>query len=307
MNDHLWKTGETRQFLLEQFDVHLERYRLQVPNAELAMFRSLDRYGQVSPVVVCLQGDLVVLIDGFKRLRSARKLNGMSSLWARCMQVDEQGAKAAIYNLNRIGQQPQELEEAWIVHSLVREDGLSQVEAAELLGKHKSWVNRRLAMMERLAPAAQDELRLGMLSPSMARQLTRLPVGNHAETLSAAHEASLNSQELSGVVDLLLASSTTEQKQCVLGDPRRALRQADQQPGHTWDPRLSPNGNRIAKLLAALLDQLAKMDSWLRYQGRGDLMACDREPLSPGFERLIQETKKVSEACEDFFKELRQA
>ena len=131
---------------------------------------------------------------------------------ARRMLVDEQSAKAAIYTLNHVGQQPQELEEAWIVYSLVREDGLSQIEAAELLGRHKSWVNRRLAMMERLADVAQEELRLGLLSPSMARQLTRLPAGNQVEALAAARAASLNSQELSGVVDLLLASSTGQQK-----------------------------------------------------------------------------------------------
>ena len=104
------------------------------------------------------------------------------------MDVDEQGAKAAIYNLNRIGQRPLELEESWIVHALVREDGLSQVEAAQLLGRHKSWVNRRLAMLERLCDAAREELRLGLLTPAMARQLTRLPMGNQADGVERRRE-----------------------------------------------------------------------------------------------------------------------
>jgi hypothetical protein len=292
---------------LEEIDERLGRYRLQTAAAERAMFRSLERYGQLSPIVICVQDELLVLIDGFKRLRAARRLRGMSRLCGRRMLVDLQGAKAAIYNLNRIGQPPQELEAAWIVHALVREDGLSQVEAAELLGRHKSWVNRRLAMLERLAPAAQDELRLGLLSPSMARQLTRLPVGNQAEALAAAREASLNSRELSGVVELLLASSTKDQKQCVLDDPRGALRQSQQQPMHLWDPRMSATGNRVAKQLTGLLDQLAKMQSWLAYRGRGDLMACDRQLLTPGFERLVRETGAVCEAADDFVKELKQA
>ena len=50
------------------------------------------------------------------------------------------------------------------MQALVREDGLSQVEAAELLGRHKSWVCRRLALLERLCAEAQAELRLGLLS-----------------------------------------------------------------------------------------------------------------------------------------------
>jgi hypothetical protein len=221
------------------------------------------------------------------------------------MDVDEQGAKAAIYNLNRIGQRPAELEESWIVHALVREDGLSQVEAAQLLGRHKSWVNRRLAMLERLCDAAREELRLGLLTPALARQLTRLPMGNQAAALATAREATLTCTELAGVVDLLLASGTREQTCFVLGDPRRALRQSEERFVHFWDPRLSVAGNRLAKRLSLLLDCLAKMQSWLRYQGRGDLQACDREPLQGGFEKLVQESRQVAEASEDFLQELK--
>ena len=303
--DTTWPEDEVRPLPLERIDERLHRYRLAQPKLEKSMAQSLERYGQVSPIVVCVLEDDYVLIDGFKRLRAARTLKGMSRLQARRMDVDEQGAKAAVYNLNRIGQRPLELEESWIVHALVREDGLSQVEAAQLLGRHKSWVNRRLAMLERLCEAAREELRLGLLSPAMARQLTRLPRGNQADALKTARETSLTSRELSGVVDLLLASSTQEQTTFVLSDPRRALRQADDRFVHHWDPRLSVAGNRVAKRLALLLDCLAKMQSWLRYQGRGELQACDREPLESGFQRLVKESRLVSEVSEDFLRELK--
>ena len=171
--------------------------------------------------------------------------------------------------------------------------------------RHKSWVNRRLAMLERLCDAAQEELRLGLLTPSLARQLTRLPIGNQSDALRASRDASLTSTELSGVVDLLLASSTQEQTAFVLEDPRRALRQSDDRFVHHWDPRLSVAGNRLAKRLALLLDCLAKMQSWLCYQGRGELQACDREPLESGFQRLIEEARRVSESSDDFLKELK--
>jgi hypothetical protein len=294
-----------QRIALENINERLQRYRLQNARIEHQLFESLGRYGQMTPVVVCrLEGENV-LIDGFKRLRAARRLQGMTCLSARLLEVDEQGAKAAIYNLNLLHQRPQELEEAWIVHSLVREDGLSQVEAARLLRRHKSWVNRRLAMLERLCDAAREELRLGLLTPSLARQLTRLPRGNQAEVMRAAREASLTSRELAGAVDLLLASSTREQKDFVLGDPRKALRQSEDRYVHYWDPRLSTAGNRAAQQLAFLLDGLAKMQSWLRYQGRGQLQACDREPLETGFQRLSRESRLVAEVVDDFVAELK--
>lgn len=62
---------------------------------------------------------------------------------------------------------------------------------------------------------------------------------------------------------------------------------------------------RVAKRLALLLDGLAKMQSWLRYQGRGELRACDRELLESGFRRLVSEARLTAEAGQDFVEELR--
>jgi hypothetical protein len=122
------------------------RYRLADPLAEEAMAGSLKRWGQLSPVVACVCEEQLELLDGFKRLGAARQIAGWTSLNVHVLEVDERTAKAAILGLNR-GQRPvRELEEAWIVQALVRDDGLTQVEAAHLLGQHKSWVCRRPAL-----------------------------------------------------------------------------------------------------------------------------------------------------------------
>jgi hypothetical protein len=123
-----WPEDELRALPLEAFDERYRRYRLSVPEAERAMAGSLRRYGQMSPVVVCEREERAVLVDGFKRLAAARSLRGLGTLLARRVELDERSAKAAVYALNCVGRQPQELEEAWIVQALVREDGLSQVE-----------------------------------------------------------------------------------------------------------------------------------------------------------------------------------
>ena len=88
---------------MEEIDVRYGRYRLSVLEAEETMARSLRRYGQISSVVVCLREEVPVLIDGFKRLRAAWGLKGFSTLSARRIEVDERGAKAAMYGLNRTG------------------------------------------------------------------------------------------------------------------------------------------------------------------------------------------------------------
>jgi hypothetical protein len=67
---------------------------------------------------------------------------------------------------------------------------------------------------------------------------------------------------------------------------------------------MSAAGNRISRQLARLLDLLGSVQSWLRYSGRGTLELRDREPLRPGFERLLTESFGVAELTEDFLREL---
>jgi len=298
-------TGDSvRSLDLSDFDLRFDRYRINQPKADLLMARSLTKYSQLAPVIYCqLEGSLV-LVDGFKRLRAARTLKGIASLQARQLEVDEQAAKAAIFNLNRITSKPNELEESWIIYALVKDDGLAQIEVAQMLGRHKSWINRRLALIERLTDEAREALRLGLLTPTQARHLTQLPRGNQNAAMQCATEHALTSRELSETVRLLQSASTQEQTQFVLEKPREAIRQSQDSYVHQWDPRLSSAGNRAAKRLGFLLDATTKMNHWLRLTGRSELQACDRPILVASFIKLEQESTFLTEATKDFIKEL---
>jgi hypothetical protein len=78
--------------------------------------------GQLAPVVACVRSAKLELLDGFKRHAAARQIAGMT-LSVRVLEVDEPTAKAAILGLNRGQRATRELEEAWIVQGLVRDDG----------------------------------------------------------------------------------------------------------------------------------------------------------------------------------------
>ncbi len=299
-----WEAGTVRPLPVAQLGEHYRRYRLPDAEAETAMARSLQRYGQIAPVVVCLRDDVPQVLDGFKRLAAARARPTLTMLSARLLVADERTAKAAIYGLNRTGRHIQELEEAWIVQALVREDGLSQVEAAELLGRHKSWVCRRLALLERLACEAREDLRLGLLPPTAARALVQLPAGNQVEVLAAARRERLSTAELRGVVALIRAAAGPAQRDYVLACPREALQQAQATGGRPHDPRLSAAGNRVARQLGQVLEQLARIDHWLRYRGRAELSRSDGGLLAERFVRLAHEAGAVAALAADLGEEL---
>lgn len=299
-----WPEGEIRVLAVDTIGERYRRYRLPDAAAEAAMAGSLARYGQLTPLAVCLREERPEVLDGFKRVASARALPMVTSLQARLLEVDEPTAKAIILGLNGIGGRMKELEEAWIVQALVREDGLSQLQVAELLQRHKSWVCRRLALLERLSEECREDLRLGLLSPTMARQLTRLPAGNQVEVVAAARREHLTAAEVHGVVDLIVACSSRPQIEFILQQPRRALRQAQMESLPSWDPRLSAAGNRMLRQLGSLLGGLGRMEHWLRHRGRADLSSSDRGVLSPSFQRLGRDAHIVAELTEDLLTEI---
>jgi hypothetical protein len=176
----------------------------------------------------------------------------------------------------------------------VRDDGMTQVEAAHLLGRHKSWVCRRLALLEKLSVAVKEDLRLGLVGPSLARQLTRLPVGNQEALLVLARRTMLTAQEVSGVIDLLEGASE-EQAALVLAKPREALALVHGMPTALRDPRLSRAGNWLAKHLTQALETLARLENWLRTPNERELRAQDREVLQPLLLRVGDQASVVGE------------
>ena len=142
------------------------------------------------------------------------------------------------------------------------------------------------------------------MSASLARQLTRLPVGNQAAVLQVARQEGLSTAEVRGVVDLLASAFSREKEAYVLAKPRQALAEVNQLLPPAWDPRLSVAGNRLSKQLARLLEQLARMESWLQQRSRAELRACDRLVLRPGLERLARDSRSVAELAGELLGEV---
>jgi ParB-like chromosome segregation protein Spo0J len=296
--------GQVTAVRLDELGNHFRRYRLRVPQAVQAMAQSLRRWGQCAPIVATLREEKPQVLDGFTRWEAAQQVRGMTTLSVRLIDVDDRRAKAAIHGLNQTGRRPHELEEAWIVRALVREDGLSQSEVAELLGRHKSWVCRRLALLEKLCADVRQDLEVGLLSPTAAREIARLPAGNQSEVMDVTRREALNGEELRGVVRLLLESVTAEQKLFVLAKPREALGHAGEPEQKGWDPRLSTRGNRLSKQLAVLLDRLVWVENFLDCHGWTSLTAADRLVLGPIFLRLSRDAKCVADGAGDLAVEM---
>jgi ParB-like chromosome segregation protein Spo0J len=196
--------------------------RIADPAAERAMLHSLEKYGQQTPVVVCqIAANECELLDGFKRLRAVRQM-GVKELTVRPLDVSLRACKAAMLSLNRVGRTISGLEESLIVHSLCHDDGLNQVEIASLLGRHKSWVCRKLTLIERLCDEVQESIRLGLLPASIGGELARLQRCNQEHLLAAISSQRLTWRETREVVSALLSKPQREHE-AILKDPRATV------------------------------------------------------------------------------------
>ncbi len=133
--------------------------RLRGPESLRAMQHSMLRHGQLTAVTAFADASgALQLVDGFKRLHVAREL-GWTELRAYMLALTDAQAKVALHTLNKQAGLC-ELEEAWLVRSLYRDDGLTQPQIGQLLGRHKSWVCRRLMLVELLDEVLQGDVRL---------------------------------------------------------------------------------------------------------------------------------------------------
>jgi ParB/RepB/Spo0J family partition protein len=179
-------------------------YRIVSPRADAVMVKSMRQYGQMTPVV-CVKGPGgYELIDGFKRLRACRSLS-QTTLRVKTMEVSSRVCKAALIQLNQSGRSINEMEEALVLQSLHREDGLTQVEIAALLGRDKSWVSRRIALMERLSEEVQEDIRLGLIAVMTGRELAKLPRGNQREAADTILKRRYSTREAAQLIGHLLS------------------------------------------------------------------------------------------------------
>lgn len=286
-------TVAEQELRAEEINEGYSSLRLINPRAEKQMRASLERFGQMSPVVVCrgLEGGYE-LVDGFKRLRASREL-GWATLRARVLQMGARAAKAAVLCLNWVSQSVSNLEEGWVVHALCREDGLTQVEVGALLGRERSWVSRRLSLVERLSDEVQSQLRLGLITGTVGRELARVPRGTQERMLEAVTQHGLGSREVAGLVDLLHEAAPGEHEQ-ILRSPREALAAQGKGAAVVHDPRLANEGNQLLRELLRMERGCMRVVSAVGIEGLSRLRRGDLLVLAPALGQAERAGRQAS-------------
>ena len=240
--------GEMRE--IAQIGTNYGRVRCLVPRQVEQMKASLTAHGQLTALVVVKRQSGLELIDGFKRRRAAEQM-GWTTLRVISMEVDEQGQWAAMLALNRATHSMSVLEEALVLREMMAM-GMTQTLIGQILNRHKSWVSRRIGLIERLHPELVEQIREGILPPGAARRLLALPVGNQLEMATVVTHHGLGSQDTELFVRLW-KNADPPVRDYLLTHPREALANARAgDPEQPPDPRLTARGQRLQRHLRIL-------------------------------------------------------
>lgn len=239
----------------------LSALRLCDATALEAMRRSLSSHGQLSPIVVFAVGDAIEILDGFKRVHAAREL-GVPELDATTRSVDVTGAKVQLAAMHD-GRHLTAIEEAWLVRSLYREDGLTQGVIAQRLGRHKSWVCRRLLLVESLHDALQAEVRLGLLAPRAAVALAALPRGNQEPASAIAIRRGLTVRQTELLVAEILEQPDDDARASFIAHRLEAPARPGPAPARPPTRALRNEADWMAADVATMLRVAARLEARL--------------------------------------------
>jgi ParB family chromosome partitioning protein len=208
-------------------DLHqleLRHHDLRIHDAEQRrrLIASVAELGQQVPVIVIRESERLVLIDGYLRVEALRKL-GRDTVLATTWPLDEVGA---LLHRRHLSIAIPAIEDAWLLARL-REHGLSLDDLARRLCRSKSWVSRRLALIDALVPAAQARVRAGAVPPHAAmKYLVPLARANRRqcpELVTGLGGTRVSDRELGAIYDAWRAADRAG-KQRIVDEPLLFLR-----------------------------------------------------------------------------------
>ncbi len=192
----------------------LSALRLSESSALAAMRASLARHGQLTPVRAFDDGRGLEVFDGFKRLRATRALGGSE---VRVLALPIAAVEATVHMRElHAGRGLTALEEGWIVRALHRDHQMSQGAIAARLACHKSWVCRRLLLVEALETTVQADVRLGLLAPRAAMHVAALPRGNQPAAAEVVIRRGLTVRQSATLVRELTEAADVDAQRAVL-------------------------------------------------------------------------------------------
>jgi ParB/RepB/Spo0J family partition protein len=226
----VWSAAPEMELELGQLDLRYEALRTRSSHRERRVLASIAEVGQQMPIVVVRDGDAHVVVDGYKRVRTLRRLHH-DTVRATAWELSEADA-LVLERLLRSGDADSAIEQGWFLRELIDRFGLSREELARRFDRTPSWVSRRLALVMALPASVQGHVRSGAIGAHAAmKYLVPLARANEgdcvrlADAIAPSRPSSRQMAELYGTY----ASGNVQTRDLCVRDPQLVLRARQEQ------------------------------------------------------------------------------
>ena len=211
------------QLEFHQLERRWEHLRVRHPARQRRLLASLAEVGQQTPIVVVTaegQADRYVVIDGYKRMTALEQL-GRDTVEAVVWPMSE-AAAVLLDRALRLSEHESALEVGWLLQEMEQRFGYGLEELARRFDRSVTWVSRRLALVELLPEAIQQQVRAGQIAAQVAMKflvpVARQSVGDCQRMAVIFAEHPCDTREASQLYAAWRRGSATVRKR-ILGDP----------------------------------------------------------------------------------------
>ena len=206
-----------------QLDRRWEHLRARHPARQRRLLASLAAAGQQTPiVVVAVEGhpDRYLVIDGYQRMAALQQL-GRDTVEAVVWPMTE-GEALLLDGCTRWAERQTALEQGWLLTEMEQRFGHGLEELARRFDRSVSWVSRRLALVEQLPEAIQQQVREGKISAHVAMRylapVARVSLADCERMAAAFAQHHCDTREAGRLYDAWRAGSRMVRER-LLGEP----------------------------------------------------------------------------------------
>jgi ParB/RepB/Spo0J family partition protein len=274
-----------------QLDRRWERLRACHPARQRRLLAALAEAGQQTPIVVVAaedQPNRYVVIDGYKRVAALEQL-GRDTVEAVVWPLGEAAAVLLDRSL-RFSEPETALEVGWLLAELQQRFGYGLEELARRFDRSVSWVSRRLALVEVLPEAIQEQVRQGQIPAQVALKFLA-PVARQSLE-DCGRMADIFSQRHSEVREAGLLYAAWRQGSRAV---RKRLLDESELFFKTQRQSEPPNAALLRDLetAAAIVNRAQR-----RLAGAAELDGRQRESARRQIERMQRQLQRISEQLE---------
>ena len=274
------------QLEFHQLDRRWEHLRVREPHRQRRLLASLADSGQQSPIIVVAAGppERYLVIDGHKRVAALEQL-GRDTVEATVWALSEAEA-LLLSRAVRFSPQESALEQGWLLAEMQQRFGYGWEELARRFDRSVSWVSRRLALVELLPEAVQQQVREGKISAQVAmRCLTPMARvdAEHCQRMAAALVQHGCDTRQAGQLYTAWRKATRAVRERILAEPGLFLKTQRQPPAAS--PAAVEQVERDLEMALAILrragrrlsEALPEMTGPQQKQAQGQIESARRE------------------------------